>query len=391
MKIAIAGTRGIPANYGGFETFVENIAPRLVAKGHEVVVYNRPGYGQGMQHYKGVRLKEIPMVRNKYLETISHTFLSLWDATFKENFDVLLVCNVGNSPLLVLPRLKHLPVLLNVDGLEWQRKKWPWFAKRFLRWAERVATKTATTIVTDAYTIQEYYLQRHRTTTTMIPYGSNASRTPRKGDNDFLANVGLRPGHYFLYVSRFEPENNADMVIRAFSKTKSALPGATLAMVGDAPYAHAYKRELQALAARDSRVRMLGAIYGEGYEVLQRHATVYIQATEVGGTHPALVEGMAFGNCIFALNGPENIEVTRGHALLFHNEQELTDLFFRSGSGQIDYRQWGLRAQEYAAFTYSWETITKQYEATLAKMARIGEPDDTHGQQIPSFSEELSH
>lgn len=390
MRIGILGTRGIPANYGGFETFVQNIAPRLVDKGHDVVVYNRPGYGEGSSFYKGVRLKETSMVRNKYLETMSHTFLSLWDATFREDFDVLLMCNVGNSLLLVLPRLKKLPVLLNVDGLEWQRKKWPWLAKKFLLWSERVATKTATAIVTDAYIIQEYYRRRYKAATTMIPYGSNATRTPCQGDHDFLAKLGLRSGNYFLYVSRLEPENNADMVIRAFSKTKDALPGAKLAMVGDAPYAHAYKRKLHALAASDRRVHMLGAIYGEGYEILQRHATVYIQATEVGGTHPALVEGMAFGNCIFALNGPENVEVTGGHALLFNGEDELTKLFLHSGSGQIDCLEWGLRAHEYAAITYSWATISEQYEAILAKIAGIGETEGIHGQDAPSFSEEVS-
>lgn len=369
MKIGITGIRGIPARYGGFETFVENLAPRLVQLGHSVTVYNRPRFGNGLSEFQGVRLKLARAIHNKYLETFSHTFCALWDATFRESFDVLLVCNVGNSPLLLIPRLKRLPVLLNVDGLEWRRKKWPWFAKVFLRMAERIATTTATQIVTDADVIQEYYRQRYAKDSVMIPYASDGSRVRGARDDEFLASLRLQREQYLLYVSRLEPENNADMVIRAFLKVADQLSNSIrLAIVGDAPYADGYKEIISELAARDSRILLLGAIYGEGYAILQRNAKAYIQATEVGGTHPALVEAMAYGNCVMAYNTPENVEVSGGATLTFASEDELATLLQKVDSDAINARVFGDGAERYARAKYSWATITQQYESALLNL-----------------------
>lgn len=369
MKIGIMGIRGIPARYGGFETFVENLAPRLVGLGHSVTVYNRPSFGEGLDIFQGVSIETVPAIRNKYLETISHTFLSLWNATFHKSFDVLLICNVGNSPLLIIPRLKKVPVLLNVDGLEWQRKKWPWFAKLFLRWCERVAIFSATKIVTDARVIEQYYRRQYGFQSIMIPYASDGSRSRGIDDDRFLSSYGLKTNEYFLYVSRLEPENNADMVIRAFLKVAHQLSdGIVLAVVGDAPYANEYKETIMSLAGQNSRVRLLGSIYGDGYGILQRNAKAYIQATEVGGTHPALVEAMAYGNCVLAYNTPENVEVSGGTTLIYDSEDQLGEFMYQVDVGNIDAKAAGIVAQKHAQSKYSWSTIARHYEQVLLNL-----------------------
>lgn len=362
VNIGILGMRGIPAEYGGFETFVENLAPRLVQRGHKVSVYNRPGYGVGLKEFHGVRLKTVRAVHNKYLDTISHTFLSLLDATFRERFDILLVCNVGNSLLLVIPRLKGIPTVLNVDGLEWKRKKWPAPAKWYLQVAEQIATLTANMLVTDANVVKQYYQRRYHRETVMIPYGCDASRSQSKDDSKFLQKMGLSTEHYFLYVSRLEPENNADTVLRAFVQTKKLLPNCRLALIGDAPYANTYKRELFELAAGDNRVVMPGGVYGNGYSILQRNALAYIHATEVGGTHPALVEGMAYGNCVLAFDVPENAEVLGDAGLLFRNEIELVNLMVQVGTNRVSIRHWGRKASHVVQERFSWNVVTTQYE-----------------------------
>lgn len=372
MRIAIVGIRGIPGRYGGFETFVENLAPNLVSAGHEVTVFNRGTKGTRLENYLGVSIKTIPTLRNKFLDTIVHTSLALvYVALHSRHFDVALVCNVGNSPVAWLPRLRGIPVVLNVDGLEWQRKKWPVVAKWYLRWCEKVATYTANQLVTDALVIQEYYRERYRHNTTMIPYGAQVDwrRTPL--DRGFLGTIGLEPKKFFLYVSRLEPENNADLVIKAFLQAGSKFGDYKLAVVGDAPYATGYKEQLLRLARRDQRIVMPGGIYGAGYQILQRNAVAYIHATSVGGTHPALVEGMAHGNTVLYYGSKENVEVAGDCGVVYHDVESLASLLDAVAKGNIDVERYGKMARERVATTYSWNVITKQYE-DLFRAARHG-------------------
>ena len=382
MRIGVLGIRGIPGRYGGFETFAEQVATRLVSKGHEVVVFNR-GRRMGVSSYRGVEIRTLPAIMRKTLETPSHTCLSLLNAVKDvRRFDVLLVCNVGNSPLLWLARRANLPVVLNVDGLEWQRKKWSAVAKAYLRWAERVAAASEIDIVTDARVIQRYYKERYGRETRMIVYGATGDRTPHSEDRVFLERCGLHAGKYFLYVSRLEPENNARMVIEAFSKTLEELPLMQLAVVGDAPYAGVYKRSLEKLACRDGRVVMTGAIYGVGYQVLQRNALAYVHATEVGGTHPALVEGMAFGNCVLVLDTPENCEVAGSSALTFSTSQALSRLMRDVGTGRIRVEEWGSLAMEHARESYSWDAVASEYEELLYHVAFRSRGELAEGEEV---------
>jgi glycosyltransferase involved in cell wall biosynthesis len=360
MKLAILGTRGIPANYGGFETFAEELSVRLVARGHKVTVYCRSNNIQFKgRNYKGVDLAVLPTIGTKYFDTVFHTFLSVFHA-IPRRFDCILVCNAANAIFTAIPRITFTPVALNVDGLERKRKKWGLAGRTYYRISEYLSTLIPNVIVTDASVIRDYYMQRYHAKSTMITYGT---RCDREQTTEVLDRLHVRPRQYALYVSRLEPENNAHLVIEAWASVRTDMP---LLIVGDAPYAQEYIARLK--STPDSRVRFTGGIYGTGYRELQSHAAFYIHATEVGGTHPALVEAMGAGNCVIAYDTPENREVVGGCGLLFKNVVELTrhvqwaidDPGGASGLGE--------KAQARARAVYSWEAVTNQYEKLFEDM-----------------------
>jgi glycosyltransferase involved in cell wall biosynthesis len=210
MRVAILGTRGIPASYGGFETFAEEFSTRLAARGHDVTVYCRNRPPEPL--WRGVRLHYLPTIRHKYFDTLAHTFVStlhlLWNPQ-----DAALYCNGANALFTALPRLFGIPVALNVDGLERLRRKWNRLAKAWYLISERLATFCPTAVVTDARTIQDYYRKRYAKASVFIPYGA---ATGKVSSAEALGKLGLQPGRYFLYVSRMEPENHPLEVREAF-------------------------------------------------------------------------------------------------------------------------------------------------------------------------------
>ena len=370
MRIAILGTRGIPASYGGFETFAEHLATRLISRGHQVTVYCRSHYVSPRQlEYHGVKLKVLPTVRHKYFDTVVHTFLSAIHAV-PRRYDAALICNAANAPFSPILRLTGTPVAINVDGLEHKRKKWGALARRYYRLAEYLSTLLPNETVTDAQVIQEYYLARHNARSTMIAYGGEVERRP---DRATVLKWRVEPNRYILYVSRLEPENNAHLVIEAFKKVRTAF---RLLIVGDAPYAEHYIKDLKAKAKGDKRIIFTGFVFGQDYRALQQNAYCYVHATEVGGTHPALLEAMGYGNCVLTLATPENIEAVGQAGIAYSDEYDLAEKLrrvLRDGSLVQAYRN---RAQLRVQNCYDWEKVVDQYERLFRKMAGELETDD---------------
>lgn len=364
MKIAIIGTRGIPGNYGGFETFAEQLGTRLVARGHDVTVYCRSHYATSeAADYRGVKLVVLPTIRHKYFDTIVHTLISILHS-LTGGFDVILVCNAANSIFSFIPRLFGTPTLVNVDGLERKRKKWNWIGRTYYLFSEWLSTFLPTAIVTDAQVIRDYYATRYGKESLMIAYGAEVAR---HADPERLSRFGLEPNRYILYVSRLEPENNAHLVIEAFRDVKTDWP---LVVVGGAPYAEEYIRSLRSTS--DQRVLFTGFVFGEDYRALQQNAYCYVHATEVGGTHPALIEAMGAGNCALTLRTPENLEVIGDAALVYDSVPDLSRLMQQvlDHPEMIgDYRR---RAMARVLQYYNWEFITDQYETLFGQLCGEG-------------------
>jgi glycosyltransferase involved in cell wall biosynthesis len=358
----------VPASYGGFETFAEQLSTRLVARGHEVTVYCRAHYVSPRQlEFKGVRLKVLPTIRHKYFDTVVHAFLSALDAATRR-YDAALICNAANAPITPILRLTGKPVAINVDGLEHKRKKWNWMGRTYYLLAERLAVWLPNETVTDARVIQDYYLTRYNAASTMIAYGADVER---RTDRAAVRQWGVEPNRYVLYVSRLEPENNAHLVIEAFQKVRTPHK---LLIVGDAPYAHEYINELRARASGDRRIIFTGFVFGDAYRALQQNAYCYVHATEVGGTHPALIEAMGYGNCVLTLATPENVEVVGEAGLHYADAPDLSDKLQRvlTDGGVVNaYRQ---RAQLRVRANYDWERVVDLYENLFHRMTGRPEP-----------------
>lgn len=315
MKIALIGTRGVPARYGGFETCAEEIGKRLAARGHEVWVYGRSAYyKERPRQYLGMRVRFLPAIPIKFVETLSNALLALLDAVWRP-FDILLVFNSANSPLLLIPKMFGKKVVLHADGLEWMRGKWGPFGKRYYRWAERVATRLAKEMIADSREIQRYYKERYGKDTRYISYGAEM-RTSK--DPSILRRYGLQPGEFFLQITRFEPENNPLLLVKAFEKLEA---DKKLVLVGGAKYPTSYSDEV--FATKDPRVKFLGFIYDRDIlDELLCHCCAYIHGNEVGGTNPALLEAMAAGCFVLARDIPFNREVLGEAGIYFKKDAD---------------------------------------------------------------------
>ncbi len=362
MKIAIIGTRGVPANYGGFETFAEELGSRLAARGHEVTVYGRRGFiDPQLGEYRGMRLVVLPSLRSKHLETVSNTLLAAFHAA-RRGFDVVLMCNAANAPFVRILQMAGVPVALNVDGLERKRRKWGIAGRTYYRLGECLAARLPNALITDAEVIRRYYRRAYRAPSEMIVYGGDL--VPPNGA-ETLAELGLETGEYLLYVSRFEPENNPDRVVEAYRRV-----GGTrrLVMVGGAPYARGLTRRVAELA--DERVLLPGPIYGEGYRELLFNCRLYIHATEVGGTHPALVEAMGAGRPVLYYDTPENREVTGDAGLRFRFDgatalgERIAELI--DDGPRLD--DLGRRAKARVEHHYRWSDVADRYEEVLERL-----------------------
>jgi glycosyltransferase involved in cell wall biosynthesis len=360
VRIAMMGTRGVPASYSGFETFVEELGTRLAARGHTVTVYNRSTWiAHREPTYRGMHLKRLPTIPHKYFDTVAHTLLSTLHGVLGR-YDVVLICNLANAPFALIPRLAGQRVALNVDGVERKRKKWSRLGRLYLFAAEWIATRTPNVMVTDAAVMERYYAERYGVESAMIPYGAPVGREPAP---EVVRGLGLEPDRYVLYVARLEPENNAHVVIEAFEGVNTDL---TLAIVGDAPYAREYIARLK--STKDPRIRFLGFVFGDGYRALQQSAYAYVQATEVGGTHPALLEAMGYGNYVIANGTPENQEVLGDAGRTYEGAGGLRDALQEVLDDPERRAPFQERAMARIRASYGWDAITDQYEALFQKM-----------------------
>jgi glycosyltransferase involved in cell wall biosynthesis len=364
MKIAILGTRGIPASYSGFETAVEQLASRLTARGHEVIVYcRRHVVDPSLDTYKGAQLVHLRTVQNKYLDTFVHTARSAAHAARRTRPDVALFFIAGNSPLCLITRWASIPAVINVDGLDSDRRKWPAFAKAYLRFAESRAPRWADRAITDSHAVADVFERRYGQRIGVVPYGVE---DPGHSGTDTLERLGLEPRKYVLFVGRLEPENNPHLLVEAFARiSRGRARDMKLAIVGGAPYADEYIK--QVWRAADPRVVFPGYVFGRGYWELQRHAYLFCAPTEVGGTHPVILEAMAAGNCVLVNDHKPNAETVGDAGICFSGRIGVDDLTRQLGRLLDDpalvagYRSRALeRADE-----YSWESVTDKYEALL--------------------------
>ena len=365
MKVALLGTRGVPAQYGGFETAVEEIGARLVDRGYEVTVYCR-NPGQTMTSYRGMHLVNAPAIKHRMTETLSHTAISTVHAIIRDRPDVVLMLNAGNAPMLKPLSLAKIPTAIHLDGLESRREKWRGTGARYYRWAERAAVRWGDVVIADAQAIADHAQQQYGRSCTVIPYGAAVIHPGALR----LAELEVTEGQYHLIVARLEPENHVLDAVHAYRQSAEALP---LIVVGSAPYAQWYIDKVERARAGDPRIRMVGSIYdAELLDQLYGNARTYIHGHSVGGTNPSLLRAMGAGAPVLAFDVEFNREVTAGQAFFWADAQALTELLDEISTGAFDARltELGELGQVRIAEHYQWDAVTDMYEDVVRRLAK---------------------
>lgn len=350
----------MPAKWGGFDTFVTHLAPRLVEKGHDVVVFCQPKYSYKTKPkwYKGVRLIYLPTIYGKTTETFVHElFSSLYALFILKKCDIYYILGCRSTIVYLFHYLLRRTLIINTDGLDWARRKWGVVARNFLKLNYAIARKIGFYLVSDSKELKKYYQENYHLKTAFL---TNGGEIITERDASILDLYGLEPYHYFLVVSRIEPENNIDIVIREFEKT--TIPK-KLVIVGGANYKSSYLQKL--MSTQDKRVIFLGPVYTGGHlEQILLHAFAYIHGHEVGGTNPSLLQAMGCGNVILAHNVRFNREVLNNDSLLWNKEegslqskliQVTEDYAYYQKSLPKEYIQ---RIQDY----YTWDKVGEDHE-----------------------------
>jgi glycosyltransferase involved in cell wall biosynthesis len=372
LRIAQAGIRGVPANYGGSETAVEEVGRRLAAEGVRVVVYCRSHKSPTKdREYRGMRRIVLPSIPTFQLDTVSHSLLVTLHLRLRNTADVIHYHGMGNAlclPLLLGSRKK---AVITIDGPDWERPKWGPLARRALRLSARLAVRWADHLIIDNRPSVEYFRREfdvRENKFTYVPYGAD---TEPPAETDELTRLGLEPRGYLLFVGALVADKGPDVLIDAYRRVGGELP---LVVVGDSPFAPEFRQRLREAAAADPRVRMLGYVYGDAYRQLVANAYAYVHPPRNEGTSPALLQAMGYGNCVVSSDIVEAVEVAGDAAITFVSgdpadlarqlervlaDPELADRYRRLALERV-------RAE------YSWDDVAARHRAVYERVLGTG-------------------
>jgi len=376
MRIVMTGIRGVPARYSGLETCAEEVGRRLVARGHEVIVYCRrhafPPPDTGEPHL-GMRRIILPSLKTKHADTYIHTLLSLLHAPSQKP-DVLLVFNPGNATLCLIPKLLGYPVALNPDGFDWTRQKWNRAARLFIQASAWLSTRIVDQLVTDAVAVCNHYNDHFRCEpkAVYIPNGAPVetpedSPVPSEQAAAILRQYGLESGRYILFLSRHEPENSCELIIRAFEGLDTSMK---LFFGGGVTYQSSYADGLR--NTPDTRIMFPGPIYDPLHvKVLHHHCYFLINGNQPGGTSLGLLKAMGYGTCVVTVKTPDNDYTVRDAGLTFDlSPESLRSIMRRLLDSPEEVKELRRRAVMRIREEYLWDDIALKYEEVLSRIQR---------------------
>ena len=365
LKIAVIGTTGLPAKYGGFETLAHHLVDHLNQE-HEMTVYCSSSYFANrknrLKEFNGARLIYLPLNANGY-QSIIYDAVSIIHSLFYA--DALLI--LGISGTILLPFIKLLsstPVIVNIDGQEWKRPKWNWIAKKFLRISEKIAVRFADTIITDNRVLQDYVSREYKKKSALIEYG--ADHVSKQKVNDIaLAKYPFLASTYAFNVCRIEPENNIHLLLEAFARH----PFWNFVIVG--LWNHGtYGMMLKEKYSNYPNIYLLDPIYDQDeLNVIRSNADLYVHGHSAGGTNPSLVEAMYLGLPIMTFDVAYNRETTSHKAFYFRNAEELIHLLNVSGKSKLE--EIGKAMYEAACARYIWKNIAQLYHNEIMKLCNV--------------------
>ncbi len=365
MRIGMLGIRGIPANFGGSETAVEEIGARLAERGHHVTVYCRRHRDslRGQARYKGMQRIVLPSLNTLNLDLPSHSFLALLDM-LRRQFDVVHFHGVGNALLFPMFKVtgRGAKSLLIVDGPDWQRPKWGKAARLAFRASFPAAARFADEIISDNVQVQELFWSAYHRETALVGYGADLTLPSSRAA---LTQYGLEPNKYILQVAALVPDKGVHTLVEAYEKLETDLP---LVIVGDTPYLSEYKARVT--STRDPRIRFLGYVYGAAYRELLANCYLYIHPLLVDGTSPALLQAMAYGCCVIGSDLAE-IDGTladAGPRFPVGNANALRAEMARMLAQPDQVELYKHKARQRISEYFSWERVADAYEELSTKL-----------------------
>lgn len=360
LKIAILGSRGIPARYGGFETFAEEIARRLTDQGVDVSVFCEATKGGRSMRMGRIKLEYVPVPCRGPLGRILYEVGSLLRCI--KGYDVVYMLGYGTSFACWVPRLFGRKVWINMDGLEWRRSKWGPLAKFWLKGMEGIACKVAHRLIFDNKALADQVQERRKPSAQISVLAYGAPLVIKTPDVEPLTALGLEARNYLLMVCRFEPENHILEMVRAAANRESGPP---LIVVSNTNTDGAWQKEVMCHAG--PLVRFLGPVYDQKtLRALRFHSQVYVHGHSVGGTNPSLLEAMGTGSFVLAHDNPFNREVLGPMGRYFVDEGDFADkLWDAERTSERQRRMIGDGARDRVMNKYNWSKVADGYLGLL--------------------------
>lgn len=358
MKIAILGTRGVPNRYGGFEQFAEYLSAGLARKGHNVSVYNSHKHPFQEKTWNGVNIIHCYDPEHKIgtAGQFIYDFNCILDAR-KRGFDAILMLGYTSSSVWSWLYPRKSAILFNMDGLEWKRTKYSEPVKKFLLYAEKLATRSSKFLIADSLGIQSYLKDTYGVASEYIPYGAEIIE---KSDDSLLQERSLQQYEYFMLMARMEPENNIEMILDGLAMSDTARKMVVIGNAGNkfgSYLVHKYKN--------DPRIVFAGAIYDAAkLDGLKRNARIYFHGHSVGGTNPSLLEAMASQALMAAHDNPFNKTILQQDAFYFSDAAAVSSIVSNTERGEQEIRMIANNFQKIKE-QFSWSRIIDQYEAYI--------------------------
>jgi glycosyltransferase involved in cell wall biosynthesis len=380
LRVAFIGGRGVISKYSGIETYYEEIGARLAEMGHEVTVYCRTYFSPPQAAYNGMRLVRLPTIRSKHLETLVHTLLSTIHAAFGDSEIVHYQC-LGPALFSFIPRWFGKKTVVTVQGLDWQRRKWGRLASAILQLGERASIRLPDQTMVVSRTLQEYYRAHYGAEPVYVPNGTTL-RQRRKGER--LRDWDLEPGKYILFLGRFSPEKNCDLLIRAYEQMDTPVK---LVLAGGSSHSDRYAKKMR--AHQSENIRILDWVSGEALDELLTNAMLFVLPSDMEGLSLALLDAMGAGVCVLASDVPENRElVDDGSGFTFrHGDQNDLERMLRLLISEPQVRQAAAaKARERVWQHYLWGRVAREIEGVyLTLAARNNVPKPAAPGHLPDY------
>jgi glycosyltransferase involved in cell wall biosynthesis len=329
--------------------------------GHDVTAYCRKGFTPDIREYRGIRILRLPTIRSKHLETLLHTFLSTIHVLFTDT-NIVHYHALGPALFSVFPRLVGKRTVVTVQGLDWQRAKWGGFAAAMLRFGELASAWFPNETVVVSKTLQAYYRSRHGVDSLRVPNGTTIR--PRR-ISSALDKLGLQPGRYILFLGRFSPEKNCDLLISAYERIATTVK---LVLAGGSSYTDEYAQKLR--SHQSDRVRLLDYVSGERFDELLTNAMLFVLPSDLEGLSLALLDAMGAGVCVLASDIPENRELIDGDGFTFRkgDVNDLERMLRLLISDPQARQQAAAAAQHKIRQHYLWPEITQAIEQIYSRV-----------------------